>query len=479
MPEMKERPSANEIASLVQSRELSPVEVVREAFGRIERHNPALNGFVSLRQEEAMDDARHLEHRIADGEIVGALAGVPMGIKDLEDVAGLPTTFGSVPFKDNMARRDSVHVARLKAAGAIIVGKTNTPEFGSTGFTRNLLFGVTRSPWNTDLTPGGSSGGSAAAVVSGMVPLATGTDQGGSLRIPASYSGCFGMKPSFGRIPRGPFDVLGWTDTESLGALCGSVRDFATYLDCVAGYDPCDPDSLPRPGASYASSLGDANDRLKIAWCPRFGGARSDQDVLDTVSDAVGAFGDLGHLVEQVDFEIPDVSRDWQAVASFARHGELFELLSEHRGDVGRAFFAGVESGANVTAKRYAEAQRARAALNDALRSIFERFDLLLTPTTATAAFDAGGRLPESVAGVPVEDPLDVTPFTYQFNMSGHPAASVPAGLTGSGLPVGLQVVAERHRDRLVLQACHQYEQARPWTHLWPNEPRGVAEDES
>jgi aspartyl-tRNA(Asn)/glutamyl-tRNA(Gln) amidotransferase subunit A len=415
---------------------------------------------------------------MSDGEDAGPLAGVPVGIKDLEDVAGLPTTFGSVPFKDKMAKRDSVHVARLKAAGAIIVGKTNTPEFGSTGFTRNLLFGVTRSPWNTDLTPGGSSGGSAAAVVSGMVPLATGTDQGGSLRIPASYSGCFGMKPSFGRIPRGPLDVLPWTDAESLGTLCGSVRDFATYLDCVAGYDPCDPDSLPKPSASYASSLDKTTDRLRIAWCPRFGGARSDQEVLDTVSDAVDAFSDLGHVVEPVDLDIPEVKRDWQAIASFARHGELFELLSEHRDDVGRAFFAGVEAGGQVTAKRYAEAQRARAVLNNALRSTFERFDLLLTPATATTAFDARGRLPESIAGEPVVDPLEVTPFTYQFNMSGHPAASVPAGLTVSGLPVGLQVVAERHRDDLVLQVCHQYEQARPWTQLWPDDPRTPAESD-
>jgi len=473
---MKDQQSASEIAKLVRSRDLSPVDVVREAIGRIERHNTVLNAFVALRQEQALADALDIERCISAGENAGPLAGVPIGVKDLEDVAGLPTTFGSVPFKDNMANSDSVHVARLKAAGAIVVGKTNTPEFGSTGFTRNLLFGVTRSPWNTDLTPGGSSGGSAAAVVSGMVPLATGTDQGGSLRIPASYSGCFGMKPSFGRIPRGPFDSLRWTDTESLGALSGSVRDFAIYLDCVAGYDPCDPDSLPKPSASYASLLDKAADRLKIVWCPRFGGARSDPEVLDAVSNAVTTFSDLGHTVEQVDLEIPEVKRDWQAIASFARHGELSGLLSEHKADVGRAFFAGVEAGGKVTAKRYAEAQRARAALNDALRSIFERFDLLLSPATATTAFDARGRLPESIAGEPVIDPLEVTPFTYQFNMSGHPAASVPAGLTSLGLPVGLQVVAERHRDDLVLQVCHQYEQARPWRHLWPSEPRSAVE---
>lgn len=468
--------TALEIAELVRSRRLSPMESVREALNRVERFNGRLTAFVALRSGEALEEARALTARIAAGEEGGLLAGVPIGVKDLDDVAGLPTTYGSVPFKTNVASRDSVHVARLRAAGAIVIGKTNTSEFGSTGFTRNLLFGVTRSPWDIRLTPGGSSGGSAAAVVSGMVPVATGTDRGGSIRIPAAYSGCFGMKPSFGRIPRGPSEMLTWTDTESLGSLCGSVRDFALYLDSVAGYDPCDPDSLPRPGNSYFEALKQPLQRLTIAWCPSFGGARSDDEVLALCKSAVQAFEEAGHKVDETTLDVPNVARDWQAIAGFERHAELYEALKPHREQVNRAFFAGLEAGGSVSARRYGQAQRARRALNEALAGVFERFDILLTPSTATVAFDARGRLPQSIAGQQVEDPLEVTPFTYPFNMSGHPAASVPAGLAGSGLPVGLQVVGPRHRDDRVLLACHQYEEVRPWRHLWPEEPR-VAHD--
>jgi aspartyl-tRNA(Asn)/glutamyl-tRNA(Gln) amidotransferase subunit A len=200
--------TANELVRLIRSKHLSPVELMEETLKRIESTNQALNAFVAIRAEEAMDEAKLMAERIASGDDPGPLAGIPIGIKDLEDVKGLVTSFGSIPYKDNLALQDSVHVARLKAAGAIVVGKTNTPEFGFTGFTKNRLYGVTRNPWNKDRTPGGSSGGSAAAVASGMVPLASGSDAGGSIRIPACYSGCFGLKPSSGRIPLAPMPML-------------------------------------------------------------------------------------------------------------------------------------------------------------------------------------------------------------------------------------------------------------------------------
>ena len=201
---MAEFRSALEVARLIRRRDISPLEVIDSTLSSLDRLNPNLNALVAVRREEAIAEARTLHKRLESGDDPGILAGVPIGVKDVEDVAGLPTTYGSVPFSENLARQDSVHVERLRAAGAVVIGKTNTPEFASTGFTRNLLFDVTRNPWDPALTPGGSSGGSAAAVVAGIVPLATGTDRGGSIRIPASYTGCFGMKPSFGRIPRGP-----------------------------------------------------------------------------------------------------------------------------------------------------------------------------------------------------------------------------------------------------------------------------------
>src|SRR5208283_3806602 len=205
---------AHELAAMIRKRELKAIELMDVTIRRIEQTNPKINAFCALRADDAMAEARALDERIARREEVGTLAGLPLGVKELEDTAGLRTTYGSKPFKDNMPKSDSIQVARLKAAGAIVIGKTNAPEFGYTGFTRNLLFGVTRNPWNLDRTPGGSSGGSSAAIAGGLVPLATGSDGGGSIRIPACYTGCFGLKPSFGRIPNSPMlGMLGWDDT--------------------------------------------------------------------------------------------------------------------------------------------------------------------------------------------------------------------------------------------------------------------------
>ncbi len=465
---MTQSRSALEIARLVRRREISPLEVIDSTLTSLDRLNPSLKAFVAVRREEAMAEAQALHARLESGDDPGILAGVPIGVKDVEDVAGLPTTYGSVPFEDNLARQDSVHVERLRAAGAIVLGKTNTPEFASAGFTRNLLFDVTRSPWDPELTPGGSSGGSAAAVVSGIVSLAAGTDRGGSIRIPASYTGCFGMKPSFGRIPRGPSTMLQWSDLESIGALCGPVEDYALYLDAVCGYHPLDPDSLPAPPAGFLACLDEPLPKLRIGWAPAFGRNRCDDEVLDAVRSAVSAIEGLGQDVEEVDVPLSDAtSAAWLAIGAFERYAELNEFIEPHRESFGRAFLAGVEFGKEVTAERYGEAQRVRSELNSRLAALFRDYDLLLTPATATTAFDVRGRLPSEIAGVKVEDPLEVTPFTYQCNMSGHPAASVPAGLVG-GLPVGLQVVGARHRDDLVLQLCHAFEKIRPWTQAWP-----------
>lgn len=465
---MTEHLGAGTIVRLVRERRVSPLEVTESALAQIERLNPILNAFVAIDFEGATAEARSLQARIATDEDCGILAGVPVGVKDVEDVAGLPTTYGSVPFKENIAQSDSLHVERLRAAGAIVIGKTNTPEFASTGFTKNLLFDVTCNPWNLSSTPGGSSGGSSAAVVSGMVPLATGTDRGGSIRIPASYTGCFGMKPTFGRIPRGPSTMLDWTDLESVGALCGSVEDYALYLDAVSGCHPLDPDSLPTPSGSFSGSLSEPLSDLRVAWLPAFGGNRCDEVVMEVVRSAVPVIADLGHQVDEIDVQVPEtLAADWRAIGSFERYAELHQLIGPYREHFGRAFLSGLESGGRVTAERYGAAQRTRAEFNGMLASLFQTYDILVTPTTPTTAFDVRGKLPQEIGGSKVEDPLEVTPFTYPFNMSGYPAASVPAGLAG-GLPVGLQIVGPRHSDALVLQLCHAYEQIRPWIQIWP-----------
>ncbi|MEO6025892.1 MAG: amidase, partial [Candidatus Binatia bacterium] len=236
--------AAWQLADAIRNGELSPVSLVQSCLNRIDAVNPSLNAFVALRRDEALAEAAALQKLIVAGKRIGPLAGLPVGVKDLEDVAGLPTTYGSLPFRDYRPTEDSVQVARLKAAGAIILGKTNTPEFGYTGLTKNLVFGVTRNPWNLERTPGGSSGGSSAAIAAGLVPLVTASDGGGSIRIPACYVGAYGLKPTFGRVPVGPLiaerPMLSWIDTVCWGPLTRTVRDAALFLDVVAGPDPAD-----------------------------------------------------------------------------------------------------------------------------------------------------------------------------------------------------------------------------------------------
>jgi len=463
---------AHELATRVRSRDLSPVELVESCLRRIEQTNPFLNAFIAMKPEQALAEARALAGRIARGEDPGPLAGLPVGVKELEDVEGFPSTHASVPFKDHYPARDSVQVERLRRAGGIILGKTNAPEFGSTAFTRNLLFGVTRNPWNLERTPGGSSGGSSAAIASGMVPLATGSDGGGSIRIPACYTGCFGIKCTFGRVPRGPFEMLDWGDTVVYGPLTRTVRDAALYLDAVVGPHPCDPDSLPHPGISYAEVLECLPARLRIAWSPTLGYARVQPDVMREVRTAVRVFERLGHGVEEIDDVFPQASLAWAMIAGAEVYAEIADHIEAHRSEFGRGFLAGTELMRNVTPDRYGRAERVRAELVNVLWRLFERYDLLLTPTLPTEAFGATGKMPAEIDGHPVKSPIEFVAFTYPFNLTGHPAASVRAGLTDAGLPAGLQIVGPRHRDDLVLQASYAYECERPWNDRWPTEIR-------
>jgi aspartyl-tRNA(Asn)/glutamyl-tRNA(Gln) amidotransferase subunit A len=461
---------AHELARRVRSRSLSPVELMEACLARIEQVNPVLNAFIAMDAERALAEARAMADNVARGQDPGPLAGLPLGVKELEDADGFATTQASVPFKENRPERDSAQVERLRAAGAIVVGKTNAPEFGSTAFTRNLLFGMTLNPWNLARTPGGSSGGSSAAIASGMVPIATGSDGGGSIRIPACYVGCFGIKPQYGRVPRGPFKMLTWSDTVCYGPLTRTVRDAALYLDAVVGPHPGDPDSLPHPGTSYFETLERLPPKLRIAWSPTLGYAKVQPDVMREVKEAVNVFERLGHEVEEIKDVFPMTGFAWAAIAGGEVYAEIIEKMEEHRSEFGRAFLAGMEQIGRLRPDQYGAAQKARADLLNMLWRLFERCDLLLTPTLPTEAFGAGGDMPREIDGRPLETPLDMVAFTYPFNLTGHPAATVRAGFTDAGLPAGLQIVGPRHRDDLVLQASYAYECERPWNDRWPRE---------
>jgi aspartyl-tRNA(Asn)/glutamyl-tRNA(Gln) amidotransferase subunit A len=467
MSELHWKP-AHELAAMMRKRELKPSELMAATIVRIERVNAKVNALVTLRLDEAMDEAHAMDEKMARREEVGPLAGLPLGVKDLEDAAGLPTTFGSKPFKNHIPAVDSVQVARLKAAGAIVVGKTNAPEFGYTAFTKNLLFGPTRNPWNLERTPGGSSGGTSAAISAGILPLATGSDGGGSIRIPACFTGCYGLKVTKGRIPGEPLlGMLGWNDTSVVGGLTRTVRDSALFLDSVVGYHPIDPDSVPHPGISYQAILDRLPKKLRIAFHPDFGKIVQ-RDVMREIVKAVAVFKDAGHDVTTIDEPVPDTGGAWMRLGGTQSYAALHDMMEQHHDDFGRAWIAGTEAAIRIGWKHYGAAYRRRHEFNEWCRRVFQHFDVLLTPTLPIEAFAAKGPMPGEINGIALKEPLDAVVFTYPFNLSGHPAASVRAGLTDAGLPCGLQIVAERYREDLVLQASYAYEQARPWNEKWP-----------
>jgi aspartyl-tRNA(Asn)/glutamyl-tRNA(Gln) amidotransferase subunit A len=466
MPDLLRRP-LTEITRLLANRTLSPVELMEVTLARIDATHDELGAFVALRDREALlSEAKAAEERLARGD-APLLTGVPLGVKDLEDVAGMVTSHGSVPFENNLAKRDSIQVERLRAAGAIVVGKTNAPEFGYTAITKNRLFGATRNPWNLERTPGGSSGGSSAVIAGGVIPLATASDGGGSVRLPASFTGCFGLKASYGRIPHGPHDLWVMDDTSGHGPLTRTVEDAALHLDAVVGPHPLDPNSLPHPGISYRDGLRDLPPGLRFGYSPDLGYAAVQSDVAEIAADASRAFLELGHTLEAVKGGPPEPGHDWGMVGAFEGLAKLAPLLPEHEHEFGRTFIEGIKTGRRMTPERWGEAKRRREELNRWCAEIFERFDILLTPTVPYDPPPAKGPFPSEVEGR--RQPWgSVGSFTMPFNLSWHPAATVRAGFSRAGLPVGLQIVGPRHRDELVLQAAFAFEQARPWCDHWP-----------
>ena len=466
MSELLRRP-LTELTALLARRELSPVELMDATLARIDTADAKLNAFVAMRSREALvADARAAEARIARGE-ARPLEGIPLGVKDLEDAEGLATTHGSLPLRDHMPERDSVQVERLRAAGAIVVGKTNAPEFGHTALTKNLLFGVTRNPWNLERTPGGSSGGSSAAIAGSLIPLVTASDGGGSIRIPATFTGCFGHKPSYGRIPHGPEALWPMDDTSVVGPLTRTVEDAALHMDLTVGVHPLDPNSLPHPGLSYREVLQRLPAGLRIGYSPDLGYAVVQSDVAEIVGEAVHVFESLGHHLELVKGGPPEPGRDWGLMGVFQLLGTLDEYLPAREGEFGRSFLSNVKLGVEMTPLRFAQFRRRREELNRWCADYFDRYDLLLTPTVPYDPPAAKGPLLAEVEGRP-QPAANVGSFTMPFNLAWHPAATVRAGFSKAGLPVGLQIVGPRHRDDLVLQAAWAFEQARPWAHDWP-----------
>ncbi|CAN5585451.1 amidase [soil metagenome] len=460
-------PTVIELAGAVRSGERSAVAATEVALERV-AGDVTLNAFVAVDAELALAAAQAVDDAVARGEDPGPLAGVPFGVKDLEDCAGLPTSHGSLLHKGGPpAAADSIHVARLRAAGAVPIGKTAAPEFGTLSFTKTKAFGITRSPWDPEVTPGGSSGGSAAAVSAGFVPFATASDGGGSIRIPASFTGLVGHKCSYGRIPEpGPDGSL----TAVVGSLTTTVADAARHLDVASGPDARDRRSLPAPAVRYEDLIETLDvTGLRARWSTDLGFGVVDPEVAELARAAaeqlvaaagLGADEEPVHLTDPVRTWLSSGSLDlWFSVTDeeWATRADDLTGYSRHS----------LDAVADSTTRKVARAQQRRHQLELDCAALFEEVDVVLTPTTAVPAFAAGGPPPTEIDGIAVHGAM-ATPFTMLANLCWNPSISVPAGVTSAGLPVGLMVTARLHRDDVCLRLARIAEQAFGWPRFAP-----------
>jgi aspartyl-tRNA(Asn)/glutamyl-tRNA(Gln) amidotransferase subunit A len=457
--------SAAELGAAFRARSLQPSEVTAAVLRQIERVNPAVNAFVTVVADQAMAAAEESDVRFASGRVRGPLDGIPVGIKDLADTAGIRTSHGSYIYEHHVPEVDAPVVAKMRQAGAIILGKTNTPEFGWKSPTDNPLFGPTRNPWNTERTAAGSSGGSAAAVACGMGPIAAGGDGGGSIRQPASFCGVFGIKPTFGLVPLVPNGLV--PSFVSEGPLSRTVRDAALMLDAWAGYDPRDMFSKPGVTPSLLAGCDGGIEGLRVAWSSDLGYAAVDPEVRAITERAARRFEELGATVEEAAPGWPDPYPLFHTLFYALIGGMIHDLLPEWRGKIDPGLELIEEAGRSVTAFDIARAQETRNKLIDTGTAFFEKFDLLLTPTMTLPPFPVGINFPPEVGGQPVTG-MQWTAFTFPFNMTGDPAASVPAGFTADGLPIGLQIVGPRWHDARVMRAAAAFEAVQPWANRRP-----------
>jgi aspartyl-tRNA(Asn)/glutamyl-tRNA(Gln) amidotransferase subunit A len=469
-------PSATEAGDAVRTGELLASELLENCIARIERDNERLNAFVHLDLESARKQAAEIDRRVADGDDPGPFAGVPFGVKDLEDCAGMPTSHGSLLYKDAPpVDQDSIHVARLRAAGAVFVGKTAAPEFGTVQFTKTKAWGVTRNAWDATRTPGGSSGGSAAAVAAGLVPIATASDGGGSTRIPASFSGLVGMKPSHGRIPHPSADPA---QTAVYGVEAVTVRDAARHLDVASGPDDRDRTTLPPPPFVYEDVIDSLDvSGLRIGWSPDLGFAVVDPEVLEiTRAAAEVTAAAAGTELVDCDVHLTDPVATWLSAGAVT----LWLEIDEHQhypsrlDDVTRWVRVSLETTYERPLRTLVGPLRRRLQLESDCAEIFDEVDVLLTPTTAVPAFAAEGPPTMTIAGEDLQERFGVAagamsvPFTMLANLCWNPACSVPAGSSSEGLPIGLQIMGRRHDDHTVLRLARLLEGERPWPRRAP-----------
>lgn len=467
------------LAAELRQRERSPVTVVEAFIERIKERNDRTNAFVTVAEEHARDRAREIETALDRGEDVGPLAGLPVAVKDLTRTCGIRTTFGSAAFADNVPDENDRVVDRIVEAGGIVIGKTNTPAFGRKTVTDNPVFGATRNPWDTTRTPGGSSGGSAAALADGLVPLALGSDAAGSIRVPSAFCGTFGLMPDVGRVPHGPSQADAFRNTQpftAVGPMARTPRDAALLLDVLAGPDPCDPYSLPEQQMSYREALESPIDHIDLAYAPDFGGFSVDPAVQTTIEETLADLESAGASVTTIDTTFEGLWDELHVALEQilqTRYVGLYQNLKQDTGvdllntdvEITPEVVSRIKAGLELSVRDYKRSQRVRTRAYETVQDMLKGVDALLTPTTARPAFKLDEDTP-TVHGHEV-DPMHGWMLTWPLNLTGNPTASVPAGFI-DGLPVGMQVIGARHTDDKVLAICDIIAQASSWQDAYP-----------
>lgn len=454
--------SACDMAEKIKSQEFSAVEITETIIERIEKINPIINAYCIPTFDLARDSAKKADLAVKNGETIPLLNGIPTSIKDLMDIKGVRTTLGCKIYENYIAENDEIVVKRLKEAGAVILGKTNTPAFGHMPVTDNKIFGTTLNPWNLKRTSGGSSGGAGASIAAGIGHLALGSDGGGSVRIPSSFNGVFGIKPSFGRIPTEHHGHIGWSTLDHYGPLVRYVEDAALMLDVMKGPDDYDRNTIPDNNISYVEKLKDEIKNIKIGYSIKLGFVKAiDPEVEKNVVEAVHKFETLGCSVEEAKIRMkkPELCFNTIVTAGFG-----FDLQSDlkNRELLDETLIRMIEAGLTYNAVDVKRAEYQRDGVYKVVYNFFKNYDILITPTTACPAFGLGMMYPPTIAGKGVS-PVAFMSYTYPFNLTGNPAASIPCGWTSEGLPIGMQIVGKRFDELTVLQVSKAFEEIQPW----------------
>jgi amidase len=455
---------ARTLARLLRARKISATEVMRAFIAQIERVNPKVNAVVTFLPEQGLAAAKALDR---SKKFDGPFAGLPIAIKDVIMTKGVRTTWGSLVHKDFVPKEDHIMAERLKAAGAILIGKTNTPEFGAGSQTFNKVFGATKNPYDLSKTCGGSSGGAAVAVATGMLPFADGGDFAASLRNPGNYCNVIGFRPSTGRVPAYPHPYP-WSNLSELGPMARTVADAAFLLSAMAGPDKRAPTSIAEPGSIFLKPLKRSFRKTRIAWSRNMGGLPMDRRVTDVLEPHRKTFKELGCVVEDAEPDFTGATEAFESLRALTWLHRGGALLKDHRDKLKDTVIWNTEEGFKRSARDIAHAENLRTALYHRMRLLLEKYDYFVCPVNQLPPFPVDQEYPTEIAGVKMTNYLDWMKSCYYITITTHPAISVPAGFTGDGLPVGIQIVGRYREDFSVLQLAHAFEEA---TQIWKRRP--------